>query len=57
LQQLGFTAAEDNDVNYSEQGMQTPEYVSCDVGSKFIAGLERLDEAHVYTVWRECLDV
>jgi hypothetical protein len=57
LQTIGFTEAEANDVNYSEQGMQTDEYVSCDVGAVFIAGLERLDEAHVYNVWRECLDV
>ena len=57
LQTIGFSEAEANDVNYSEQGMQTEEYVSCDVGAKFIAGLERLDEAHVYNVWRECLDV
>ena len=43
LVQLGFTEAEANDVQYSEQGMQTEEYVSCDVGEKFIAGLTRLD--------------
>jgi len=57
LQQLGFTAAEAQDVNYSEQGMQTDEYVSCDVGATFIAGLERLDPQHVHSVWEECLDV
>ena len=57
LQTLGFTEAEANDVNYSEQGMQTDEYVSCDVGAKFIAGLERMDPQHVATVWKECLDV
>lgn len=57
LQTLGFTEAEVNDVNYSEQGMQTDEYVSCDVGAKFIAGLERMDPQHVATVWKECLDV
>jgi hypothetical protein len=57
LQTLGFTEAEVNDVNYSEQGMQTDAYVSCDVGAKFIAGLERMDPQHVATVWKECLDV
>ena len=57
LLSLGFTEAEVNDISYSEQGMQTEEYVSFDVGAKFIAGLERLDESHVYNVWRECLDV
>ena len=57
LQTLGFTEAEANDVNYSEQGMQTEEYVSCDVGAVFIAGLERMDPQHVATVWKECLDV
>jgi len=57
LQTIGFTEAEANDVSYSEQGMQTEEYVSCDVGAVFLAGLERLDESHVYTIWKECLDV
>jgi len=57
LQTIGFTEAEANDVSYSEQGMQTDEYVSCDVGAVFLSGLERLDEAHVYTIWKECLDV
>ena len=33
---LGFTEAEANDVNYSEQGMQGDAYVSCDVGECFI---------------------
>jgi hypothetical protein len=47
LQTLGFTKAEANDVNYSEQGMQGDTYVSCDVGAKFIAGLERMDPQHV----------
>ena len=57
LQTLGFTEAEANDVNYSEQGMQDEEYVSCDVGACFLSGLERLDESHLYTIWKECLDV
>ena len=57
LQTIGFSEAEANDVNYSEQGMQTEDYVSCDVGAKFIAGLERLDPAHVQAVYEECLDV
>jgi hypothetical protein len=57
LQTLGFTETEANDVNYSEQGMQTDNYVSCDVGAVFIAGLERMDPQHVATVWKECLDV
>ena len=57
LQTIGFTEAEANDVSYSEQGMQADEYVSCDVGAKFIAGLERLDPAHVQNVYEECMDV
>jgi hypothetical protein len=57
LQTIGFTLEEATDVNYSEQGMQTAQYVSCDVGAKFIAGLERLDPQHVNSVWEECLDV
>lgn len=57
LQTLGFTEAEANDVNYSEQGMQTDNYVSCDVGALFIAGLTRLDPQHVNAVADECADV
>jgi len=57
LQTIGFTEAEANDVNYSEQGMQTDEYVSCDVGAAFINGLMRLDPQHVYKVLEECADV
>ena len=57
LRTIGFTEAEALDVNYSEQGMQDEEYVSCDVGATFLEGLERLDEAHIYTIWKECLDV
>ena len=57
LQTIGFTEAEANDVSYSEQGMQTDEYVSCDVGAVFIAGLMRLDPAHVQAVYEECADV
>ena len=57
LQTLGFSEAEANDVSYSEQGMQGDTYVSFDVGAKFIAGLTRLDPAHVNAVYEECLDV
>jgi hypothetical protein len=57
LQTVGFTEAEANDVNYSEQGMQSDNYVSCDVGAVFIAGLERLEPQHVHAVWEECADV
>ena len=57
LQTVGFTEAEANDVSYSEQGMQSDNYVSCDVGAVFIAGLERLEPAHVHAVWEECADV
>lgn len=32
----GFSKAAANDVSYSEQGMQGNNYVSCDVGAKFI---------------------
>ena len=54
---LGFTELEVNDISYSEQGMQSEEYVSFDVGAKFIAGLTRLDPAHVNAVAEECADV
>ena len=57
LQTVGFTEAEANDVSYSEQGMQTDNYVSCDVGAVFIAGLERLEPEHVQAVYKECEDV
>lgn len=57
LQTIGFSEAEANDVSYSEQGMQGDNYVSCDVGGAFIAGLERLDPAHVNAVFAECEDI
>lgn len=57
LQTIGFSLIEANDVSYSEQGMQTAAYVSFDVGADFIAGLTRLDPAHVNAVYEECLDV
>jgi hypothetical protein len=57
LQTIGFSEAEANAVHYSEQGMQTEEYVSCDVGAAFIAGLARLDPAHVDAVYAECADI
>ena len=57
LVSLGFTQAEADDVEYSEQGMQGDNYVSCDVGADFIAGLMRLDPAHVEAVFKECEDV
>lgn len=34
---LNAMGLDGNDVHYSEQGMQGDEYVSCDVGGKFIA--------------------
>lgn len=57
LVSLGFTQAEADDVDYSEQGMQGDTYVSCDVGADFIAGLMRLDPAHVEAVFKECADI
>jgi hypothetical protein len=54
---LGFTSAEAEDVGYSEQGMQGRDYVSLDVGEEFIAGLTRLDPAHVAAVYSECADL
>ena len=56
LQTIGFSEAEANDVSYSEQGMQTNNYVSLDVGALFITGLARLDPAHVAAVYEECAD-
>ena len=57
LQTLGFTLEEANDVSYSEQGMQSDNYVSCDVCLDFINGLTRLDPQHVQAVCEECADV
>jgi hypothetical protein len=57
LVSLGFTSAEAEDVGYSEQGMQGYNYVSLDVGEEFIAGLTRLDPAHVAAVYAECADL
>lgn len=57
LQTVGFTQSEADDVNYSEQGMQSDNYVSCDVGAVFIAGLMRLEPEHVQAVFVECADV
>jgi hypothetical protein len=57
LQTIGFSEAEANAVHYSEQGMQSDNYVSCDVGAAFIAGLARLDPAHVDAVYAECADI
>jgi hypothetical protein len=57
LQTVGFTQAEANDVNYSEQGMQSDNYVSCDVGLEFINGLTRLEPQHVQAVHEECADI
>jgi len=57
LQTIGFSEEEAMDVSYSEQGMQTDNYVSLDVGAPFIAGLERLDPAHVAAVHAECADI
>ena len=54
LMTLGFTEAEAMDVEYSEQGMQGDNYVSCDVGEAFIAGLTRLDYAHVEETYADC---
>jgi hypothetical protein len=54
LQEIGFTEAEANDVVYSEQGMQGDNYVSLDVGGKFIQALEMLDPQHVANVYEEC---
>jgi hypothetical protein len=57
LQTIGFSEAEANDVNYSEQGMQSDNYVSCDVAALFITALEKLDPQHVAAVAAECADV
>jgi hypothetical protein len=39
LNELGLVG---EDVSYSEQGMQGDNYVSCDIGEKFIASWERI---------------
>jgi hypothetical protein len=41
LSKLGLAGA---DVDYSEQGMQGDDYVSCDVGAAFIASWDKLYE-------------
>ena len=38
----GFTSEEVSDVDYSEQGMQGRNYVSCDIGEKFLRGWKRV---------------
>ena len=53
LQKIGFSESEASDVHYSEQGMQGDNYVSCDVGAAFIAGLARLDPEHVNAICSE----
>lgn len=53
LQIIGFSETEANDIYYSEQGMQGDDYVSCDVGAPFIAGMTRLDPNHVNAVCAE----
>ena len=40
LRKNGFSASAVNEVSYSEQGMQGNNYVSCDVGAKFIAAFK-----------------
>jgi hypothetical protein len=43
LQKMGYTAEEAADVNYSEQGMQGDNYVSCDIGELFLTAYARLN--------------
>ena len=43
LQTVGYTAEEAADVNYSEQGMQGDNYVSCDIGELFLTAYARLN--------------
>ena len=40
LMQNGFSKAAVEDISYSEQGMQGYNFVSCDVGSEFIAAFK-----------------
>lgn len=42
LVKQGFSAEAAQDVGYSEQGMQGKDYVSCDVGEKFLNELDPL---------------
>ena len=44
-EQLDLVGFPGKDVSYSEQGMQGDDYVSCDVGKKFVkAWLKKVDE-------------
>ena len=45
LVQNGFSVAAANDVDYSEQGMQGYNFVSCDVGAEFIAAFKNCNLA------------
>lgn len=60
LRQHGFSAASVADVDYSEQGMQGDDYVSMDVGGKFLAEWRRLTDGSVADLgqptWGDCDD-
>lgn len=51
LAQMGLDAS---DVSYSEQGMQGDDYVSCDVGEKFIASWKAKYPAEFAQAYEDC---
>jgi len=56
LVQNGFSTAAANDVSYSEQGMQGYNFVSCDVGSAFIAAFKNCNLADAVVKEEDFLD-
>lgn len=53
MRSLGFTRAAVNDITYSEQGMQSNNYVSMDVGADFMREVEPM---YRFTINREAIN-
>ena len=53
MRSLGFTRAAVNDITYSEQGMQSNNYVSMDVGADFMREVEPM---YRFTINKEAIN-
>ena len=53
MRSLGFTRTAVNDITYSEQGMQSNNYVSMDVGADFMREVEPM---YRFTINREAIN-
>jgi len=53
MRSLGFTRAAVNDIAYSEQGMQSDNYVSMDVGADFMREVEPM---YRFTINKEAIN-